>query len=126
MRLVTWNLGQRRNGKRRPDRLVAALASIEPDIVVLVDRTPGTATQQLCAALARIGLGRQVTPDPGASDRRVVVASRMQLEPGSRGEGTAGHASSDALHVHVPAGTLDLVCLRPRGSDPAAARSNTA
>jgi len=123
MRLVTWNLGHRRNGNRCPDRLVAALAALEPDIVTLVDRTPGDAYKPLLEALARIGLRHQLTTTPAAHDGRVLLASRLEMERGSVGTGQGDHLPSDVLHAYAPTGTLDVVSLRIRGSGhPPAAR----
>jgi endonuclease/exonuclease/phosphatase family metal-dependent hydrolase len=116
MRLVTWNLGHRRNGNRCPDRLVAALRALEPDIVTLVDRTPGAAHQPLLEALAAIGLGHQLTTTPSANHGRSLLASRLEVAHGSLGTGTGEHMPSDVLHAYAPTGVLDVVSLRIPGS----------
>lgn len=112
MRLVTWNLGHRRNGNRCPDRLAAALTALEPDIAILVDRTPGTAYERLLEALEGIGLKHQLTTAPDAHDGRVVLASRLEMVRGSLEAAADDQASADVLHAYAPAGTLDVVSLR--------------
>jgi len=111
MRLVTWNLGHRRNGNRRPDRFVAALNSLEPDIAVLVDRTPGDAGSELLAALADIGLSHQLRGELDARGARVLLCSRLEMVPGSLDTDSAGATPADALHAYSPTGLLDVVSL---------------
>lgn len=111
MRLVTWNLGHRRNGNRRPDRFVAALGALEPDIAVLVDRTPGDASSELLAALADIGLRHQLRGEPDARGAQVLLCSRLEMVPGSLDTGGAGAMPADALHAYSPTGLLDIVSL---------------
>lgn len=111
MRLVTWNLGHRRNGNRRPDRFVAALGALEPDIAVLVDRTPGDASSELLAALADIGLKHQLRGEPDTRGAQVLLCSRLEMVPGSLDTGSAGVMPADALHAYSPTGLLDVVSL---------------
>ncbi len=111
MRLVTWNLGHRRNGNRRPDRFVAALNALEPDIAVLVDRTPGDASSELLAALANIGLRHQLRGEPDTRGAQVLLCSRLEMVPGSLGTDSAGAMPTDALHAYLPTGLLDVVSL---------------
>jgi hypothetical protein len=110
MRLVTWNLGHRRNGNRRPERFVAALGALEPDIAVLVDRTPGAASSELLAALADIGLRHQLRSEPDARGAQVLLASRLEMVPGTMDPG-ASATPADALHAYSPTGLLDVVSL---------------
>jgi len=111
MRLVTWNLGHRSNGDCRSDGLVAALTALEPDIAVLVDRSPGTACEQLLAALAGIGLGHQLATAPGEHDGRVTLAGRLEMLPGSLDARTTGEMPSHLLHAYAPSGNLDVISL---------------
>jgi hypothetical protein len=114
MRLVTWNLGHRRNGSRCPDRLAAALTALEPDIAILVDRTPGAAYERLLEALEGIGLKHQLTTAADPHDGRVVLASRLEMVPGSLEAAAGEQGSPDVLHAFAPAGSLDVVSLRVR------------
>ena len=109
MRLVTWNLGHRRNGNRCPDRFVAALAALQPDIVSLVDRTHGAACQQLLEALEGIGLRHRLMGGPEPHGGQAMLASRLDIVRGSAGAGTDAPGARHALHVYVPAGELDVV-----------------
>jgi hypothetical protein len=111
MRLVTWNLGHRTNGDCRSDGLVAALTALEPDIAVLVDRSPGTSCEQLLAALAGMGLGHQLATAPGEHDGRVTLASRLEMVPGSLDTRATGGMPSHLLHAYAPAGDLDVISL---------------
>jgi hypothetical protein len=111
MRLVTWNLGHRSNGDCRSDGFVAALTALEPDIAVLVDRSPGTACERLLATLAGIGLGHQLATGAGGHDGRVTLASRLAMVPGSLDPRTTGEMPSHLLHAYSPAGDLDVVSL---------------
>lgn len=115
MRLVTWNLGHRRNGNRCPDRLVAVLTALEPDIVTLVDRTPGTAGKALLEALAAMGFRHQLTTEPDAHDERVLLASRLELVRGSLETDTHDDMPSSMLHAYAPTGILDVISLRISG-----------
>lgn len=111
MRLVTWNLGHRRNGNRCPDRLVTALAALQPDIAILVDHSPGTAFRQLLEALAGAGLKHQLSTTSAAHDGRVLLASRLEIVPGSLAAGDADPMPSDALHGYATNGALDILSL---------------
>ena len=115
MRLVTWNLGQRQNGQRRPARLVAALMAIEPDIVVLVDRTPGDAARQLLDALGDAGLAHRQLAGSRASDGVVLLASATTIEPGQFGNDAAAATPSAVVHAHLPSGNLEVVSIRVCG-----------
>jgi hypothetical protein len=115
MRLVTWNLGHRQNGHRRPARLVTALMAIEPDIVVLVDRTPGSAARQLLDALGDAGLVHRHMTGLPASEGVVLLASSTTVEPGVFGADAAEAMPSAVVHAYLPSGNLDVVSIRTRG-----------
>jgi hypothetical protein len=116
MRLVTWSLGHRPNDSRCPDRLVTALASLAPDIVILVDRTAGAVRRPLLEALAGIGLGHQLATSPGPHDGRILFASRLDMVLGSlEPEADGDAAPSNVLHAFAPNGVLDVLGLGIRG-----------
>lgn len=113
MRLVTWNLGQRLNGGHAPDDAITALATLEPDIVILTERLPGPARRSFLSSLAGLGLTHQLAPTPMPRGGHVVIASRLQLVPGLlEACETGDHAPSNILHAYTPSGVLDVLGLR--------------
>jgi len=126
MRLVTWNLGQRQNGGHAPDDVITALATLEPDIVILTERLPGPARRSFLASLAGLGLTHQLAPTPVQRGHHVLIASRLSLVPGSMRAHTArDDLPSNMLHAYAPTGALDVVGLRSAdpGSRPATRRA---
>jgi hypothetical protein len=126
MRLVTWNLGQRPNGGHAPDDVITALATLEPDIVILTERLPGPARRSFLASLAGLGLTHQLAPTPVQRGDHVLIASRLDLVPGSMRAHTAcDDLPSNMLHAYAPTGALDVVGLRSAdpGSRPATRRA---
>lgn len=113
MRLVTWNLGQRLNGGHAPDDAITALATLEPDIVILTERLPGPARRSFLSSLAGLGLTHQLAPTPMPRGGQVVIASRLELVPGLlEACETGNHAPSNMLHAYTPSGVLDVLGLR--------------
>jgi hypothetical protein len=113
MRLVTWNLGQRLNGGHAPGDAITALATLEPDMVILTERLPGPARRTFLSSLAGLGLTHQLAPTPIPHGDHVVIASRLELVPGLLDAGeTADHAPSNVLHAYTPSGVLDVLGLR--------------
>ena len=113
MRLVTWNLGHRTDGNRRPDKVIQALIALEPDIVILAQRLPAAACRPLLDALAGIGLKLHLAPKAGQRNRRVLIASRLDLVPGVLETDADGdHPPPNVLHAYAPNGTLDVLGLR--------------
>jgi hypothetical protein len=126
MRLVTWNLGQRLNGGHAPDDVITALATLEPDIVILTERLPGPARKSFLASLAGLGLRHQLAPTPVRRGDHVLIASRLELVPGSlRADAACDDLPSNMLHAYAPTGVLDVVGLRSAGpgSQPAMRRA---
>jgi hypothetical protein len=113
MRLVTWKLGHHLHGHDSPDGVVEALTALEPDIAILAEHLPRTGRQKLLEALATIGLEHQFAPSAGQLERRMLIASRMNLVPGMLDDGTSGsRRPRGVLHVYSPGGSLDLLGLR--------------
>ena len=127
MRLVTWNLGQRLDGDHAPDEVITALASLEPDIVILAQRLPGPARESFLASLAGLGLTHQLAPTPQQHGDHVLIASRLELVPGLRkARATPDDLPPNMLHAYAPAGVLDVLGLRrPNdGNRPTARRAS--
>lgn len=126
MRLVTWNLGQRPNGGHAPDDVITALATLEPDIVIMTERLSGPARRSFLAALAGLGLTHQLAPASAQRGDHVLIASRLSLVPGSMREHAArDDLPSNMLHAYAPTGILDVVGVRSAdpGSRPATRRA---
>jgi len=110
MRLVTWNLGHRLDGGHNADDVVTALAALEPDIVILTGRLPGPARRPFLESLAGLGLKHQLAPEPGRHDSHALVASRIELVPGSLEPGATGDPlPPNMLHAYAPTGVLDVL-----------------
>jgi hypothetical protein len=126
MRLVTWSLGHRLNGGKPPDSVIAALAALEPDIVVVTERLPGPARRSFLLSLAGLGQTHQLESTPVPHSGHVLIASRLELVPGLlRARRTRDHLPSNMLHAYTPTGVLDVLSLRSpdSGSQPAAHRT---
>jgi hypothetical protein len=113
MRLVTWNLGQRLNGGHAADDAITALATLEPDIVILSERLPHPDRRSFLSSLAGLGLTHQLAPTRVPHGGHVIIASRLELVPGLlEASETGDRAPSNMLHAYTPSGVLDVLGLR--------------
>ena len=107
MRLVTWNLGLRLNGGHAPDDVFTALAALEPDIIILTEHLSGPARKSFLASLADLGLTHQLAAAPVQHGSHVLIASRLELEPGQLKNGaTRDQPPPNMLHAYAPSGVL--------------------
>jgi hypothetical protein len=124
MRLVTWNLGHRLDGGHAPDDAITALAALEPDIVILTEHLPGPARRSFLASLAGVGLTHQLSPTPAQHGGHALIASRLELVPGSlQARASRDRLPPDVLHAYAPTGILDVLGMRrPEPGSPPARR----
>jgi hypothetical protein len=112
MRLLTWNLGHRLNGGHAPDEVITALATLEPDILILTGRVAEPARKSLLASISGLGLTHQLVPASTSHGDHVLVASRLELLPGLLGEPEIGDdLPRNMLHAYAPSGVLDVLSL---------------
>ena len=121
MRLVTWRLGHHLDGHDSTDGVIDALTALEPDIVILAEHLPRSGRQKLLTALVTIGLEHQLAPSAVQHERRMLIASRMELVPGVLDDGISGtRRPPGVLHAYAPSGGLDVLSLRMSDSGPRA------
>jgi exonuclease III len=77
MRVLTWNI--RAGGGARLDRIAAAIAAHDADVLVLTEYRSGTAGGRLRAALAAIGYVGFSDTEPPATRNGVLIAARVPL-----------------------------------------------
>lgn len=124
MRLVTWNIDHL-DADHSPDRIVAALSALEPDIAILTGLVPGPARDALLPALASVGLAYRLAPDPGRRNGHALAASRLELLPGSLGDAANRERTpANVMHAFAPTGLLDVleISVPDRASRPAGLR----
>ena len=114
MRVMTWNLNHRTRAKPIPLGLPDAIASLEPDLIVLTEYVHAESRRSFLAQLADRGLPywhvSRVTP-PG--ENHVLIASRSPMELGPiAAPAIAPSVPSNALHVILPREGIEILGLR--------------
>ncbi|MBI3679474.1 MAG: endonuclease/exonuclease/phosphatase family protein [Acidobacteria bacterium] len=113
MRLLAWNINHRGKMKRIPPELTKALAALTPDVVVLTEYVPGPSRAEFLRDLDSIGLKYRCESSYSPGQNHVLIASRQLLEEGSiRARGIHESVPSNALHVRLPGGGIEILGLR--------------
>jgi hypothetical protein len=110
---MAWNVNHRAVQRKIPPTLANAIASLEPDVVVLTEFVPGTTREKFKSDLAELGFGfillSQLTP----KQNHVLIASRTSIELGSiRAPAIAPSIPSNFLHVILRQENLNVIGLR--------------
>jgi len=128
MRLVTWNLGHPLDGGHALDAVMMALTALEPDVAILTEHLAATAHRSFLLSLAGVGLMHQLPATRSQRGHHVVIASRLELRPGSLGADAQDdlRPPPNVLHAYAPWGLLDVLGLRSpeTGSRPAGSRGD--
>jgi exonuclease III len=74
---MTWNI--RQGGGQRIDRIIRAIGSAAPDVLVLTEFRSGVTGRELTVGLSRSGWSHQAAPPLPARTNGVLVASRNPL-----------------------------------------------
>lgn len=113
MRFCTWNVNHRTTQRPIPPSLADAIASLEPDIIVLTEFVPGPSRTSFLQKLAELGLTHQLISAHAQKQNHVLIASRHQLAAGSIVVPPIAPAvPSNALHVSVAGYGFELLGLR--------------
>lgn len=106
MKLITWNVGHRKSRKPLVPDLAKALASAQPDVVVLTDYLPDASDTPFTEALAKAGLAHRMTSEQVKAQRQVLIASREPLTTGDIECCDISTATKpNWLHVRTASGT---------------------
>jgi len=101
MRVLAWNLNHRAALREIPEWIAAAIASFDPDAVILTEYVEGSDHQRFLAELAARGLVHVLLTARTNKQNQLLIASR---EPQRRGALTA-----PAIHPAVPPNALNVV-----------------
>ena len=104
MRVLAWNI--RAGGGARLDRIAAALARHDADVVVLSEYHAGAAGGRLRAALFALGYRHMTAAEPPAGRKGVLIAARRSFREHGRLDETIGEPWK---LVAIDIGTLHLV-----------------
>ncbi len=114
LRVLGWNLNHRARVKAIPPKLVEAIASFEPDVIVLNEYVHRETRRPFLDEVAERGLPHwlisHVTP---LGENHVLIASRTPIEAGSiRAPDIAPSVPSNFLHVILPQDGCEILGLR--------------
>lgn len=113
MRIVAWNINHRAREKTIPDHLVAAIASLDPDVIVLTEYVDGSTRAPFHASLAEHGFCHLLMSGPRRRENQVLIAARTAFEPGPIfAPEIAPSVPSNALHVRLPQEGLEILGIR--------------
>ena len=70
MRIVAWNINHRAREKTIPDHLAAAIASLDPDVIVLTEYVDGSTAPHFMRASLSTAFATCSCPGPGEEKTR--------------------------------------------------------
>ncbi len=109
LRVLGWNLNHRARARAIPAMLVDAIASLQPDVIVLNEYVHGDSRQPFLEQLARRGFPYwQVSRVTPLGENHVLIASRGPVE--------FGHIQAPALEKSMPSNFLHVI-LRQDGCE---------
>jgi endonuclease/exonuclease/phosphatase family metal-dependent hydrolase len=114
LRVIAWNVNHRARGRAIHPNLVEAIASLNPDVIVLNEYVHRDTRRQFFDQLTehdlRYQLVSHVTPH---GENHVLIASRSPIELGSiRAPGIEKSIPSNFLHVRLPQDGCEILGLR--------------
>jgi endonuclease/exonuclease/phosphatase family metal-dependent hydrolase len=113
MKILAWNVNHRARRKAIPHGLVDAVGALAPDLVVLTEYVQSDAHGAFTRALGAVGLLHARVSVEAPGQNQVLIASRWPLVDGDiRAPAIAPALPSNALHVQVPDGGVDVLGLR--------------
>jgi endonuclease/exonuclease/phosphatase family metal-dependent hydrolase len=113
MKAIAWNLNHRTIQKRIPPQLAAAVASLNPDLVVLTEYVPGPSRAPFLTELAQRGFSHLRASDYVKGQNSVLIVSRTPLSLGGiKAPALAPAMPPNILHVQMPAFGIEVLGMR--------------
>jgi endonuclease/exonuclease/phosphatase family metal-dependent hydrolase len=113
MNFVTWNVNHRSRQRSVPPTMAKAIASLEPDLVVLTEYVPGADHTGFVSELAETGLVHALWTERVVGQNSVLIASRARIVRGDLRAGTGDAAfPSNVLHVCLPDDGVEVLGVR--------------
>jgi endonuclease/exonuclease/phosphatase family metal-dependent hydrolase len=113
VRIVAWNVNHRRLEKAIPDRMIEAIASLGPDVVVLTEYVHGRSRDGFLLRLADHGLSNWLVTERRPGENQVLIAARTPLERGPiRAPEVERYMPSSALHIRMPQEGIEVLGIR--------------
>jgi exonuclease III len=83
MKILTWNINHRTQPKKIPPQMAEALASLEPDTIVLTEYVKGPAHDQFLHDLKAKGYAHPALSPEKKRQNSILIVSRTPLKPGT-------------------------------------------
>jgi endonuclease/exonuclease/phosphatase family metal-dependent hydrolase len=113
MKLIAWNINHRTRQRRIPQTMVPAIASLNPDVVVLTEYVTGPTRDVFIRDLADSGLSEICTSKYVQGHNGVLIASRTAIWRGAiRAPEIAPAVPPNVLHVKLPELGIDILGIR--------------
>ena len=113
MRIVAWNINHRAREKKIADQLAEAIASLDPDVIVLTEYVHGPSRATFHASLVQHGFCHLLMSERTPRENQVLIAARSALEAGPIfAPAIAPSVPSNALHVRLPQDGLEILGIR--------------
>jgi endonuclease/exonuclease/phosphatase family metal-dependent hydrolase len=113
MKILTWNLNHRIREKTIPLHLAKAIASLNPDIIVLTEYVSGSSRKRFKEELSDIGLSYMCESDFTPKQNQVFIASRYPIQKGNIHTPAIDEAfPSNVLHVSIADEGFDILGIR--------------
>jgi endonuclease/exonuclease/phosphatase family metal-dependent hydrolase len=113
VRIVAWNINHRAREKKIADQLAEAIASLDPDVIVLTEYVHGPSRAAFHASLVQHGFCHLLMSERTPRENQVLIAARSALEAGPIfAPAIAPSVPSNALHVRLPQDGLEILGVR--------------
>ena len=113
MIIITWNVNHRAVEKKIPPLMADALASLNPDVIVLTEFVPGKSRDKFFTDLNSHGYVHTRMSSFTPKENHLLIASRHFLNDGNiKAPPIAPSVPSNALHVYLPTQNINILGLR--------------
>ncbi|HPW70169.1 MAG TPA: endonuclease/exonuclease/phosphatase family protein, partial [Deltaproteobacteria bacterium] len=82
MKILTWNINHRIREKKIPDRMVQAITSLNPHVIVLTEYVPGASRDGFKEKLSSSGMPYMFESAATPRQNHIFIASKSPLVPG--------------------------------------------
>ena len=113
MKILTWNINHRIREKKIPDRMVQAITSLNPHVIVLTEYVPGASRDGFKEKLSSSGMPYMFESAATPRQNHIFIASKSPLVPGEISAPAIHEAlPSNVLHLRLPEEGFDILGVR--------------